>query len=699
MENGADQKKYDYLRENSSQIVDRVEQLATTYDKMLQEGGMSLGKSIKALETSPFEQARAKVKSQLINIAICGAFSSGKSFLVNALMDRITWFSQEATAQDIFTGQDVDRYITLLPTSAQQTNSCPLAILPGAPEDRYRFQVMFADTQTWEDRSDPSMSDEEISRRILAYATDVEEGRIARTLEDQPRTVLRARLFVGEMPLPAVIYDLPGIGGIGEAYLQTVHDALRRADCIVYVASAIKELTDAEFGLLRFVEEIAEQEETRVFFVLTQIDREPEWTKILEKDNQFLRDCFTRDGKPRLDLIGQGFVPISAAAEAKAKGLYDSSRITLAERDLAIEKSGAPSFREMLHEHLTTQSGPAHLREVITEMYGILKDVRAHIQNRNQAEALPLQDAERRIQESKTLIKTLGEKSKALADDLGTLAESTLNTAMACSNPDDLLAQLKGRVAPLINQADVTKDAEIDIIHQAIKNTRDDWLQRPEAGFTVRWAQGWENYQKQALAFLRERVSQAVEEAAVTFPIILGDEFAPEVEDSVIRVKEKLQGVTVARGISLGVTTLGVGSIAAGAFALGGATLAVAPVGVFLIGAGAAGLGWSMLKKRRDLKRLRSPLLDYLPKYSNRVVTQLNTQAKDILAMQKGELLTIVEQLISVQKDNITALENRLKTGDLKIHQDQVRLLNVLEHECKEIEQLIQNPNLWAKSQ
>ncbi len=696
MEAGADQQAYQYLLDNCTLIIGKVEQLVASYDKLLHEDGIALSNSFKELESAPFEQARAKLRSQLINIAVCGAFSSGKSFLISALINRIKWHSEPNT-RDMFAGQEVDRYTTLLPVSPQQTNSCPLAIIPW-PSGK-RFQVMFDDSKQWEDKCDSTTTDEEISRRIQAYATDIAEWRDMRAPADRQRNVVRARLLVGPLPYPAIIYDLPGIGGIGEAYLQAVHEALRLADCIIYVASAIKELTDAEFALLRFVEEIADQEGTPIFFALSQLDREPDWEKILAKDNQFLEECFKNRGDAKKDIIGKGFMPISAAAEAKARGLSEAGRISEADRDRAIEKSGMPAFRQVLQKHLTTHSGPAHLREIITQMYDILKHVRAHIQNREQAELLPLQEADSRIRESRTLIRALSEKSMALSDDLERLGQASLDTALQGTRPEDLLALFQERVEPIINKADVTKDSERDKIQQAIKMVRDEWLQRPEGGFVSAWTKAWNQYQKQSLVLLRERVSQAAEEAAVTFPVIVGDEFAPEMEESAMHVQDRLQVVRVAQQISFGVTGLGIGGVAAGAIAFGSAAFAIAPVGLFLIGVGAAGMGWSAIKKQRDLTKLRAPMIEYLRTYCDQVVMHLDAQARRVIAKQKNEILNVIAQLISVQKDNITALENRLKTGDLKAHQQQIKLLQELENEGNTIEQLISNPRLWPASQ
>ncbi|MEO7841378.1 MAG: hypothetical protein ABIU06_18705 [Anaerolineales bacterium] len=450
-----EQKKYNFIVQSCTEIVSGVEQITSSYERLLLEDGINLVDTIKELEPSPFERSRSKIKSQLINVAVCGAFSSGKSFLISALIDRLQWYERQSSAEDIFEDQKTDGYITFLPTAPEQTNSCPLDVIPFPEEDFSRFEVMFDDTKQWEDKSGVKAKDDEISRKMLAYATDIDQWRVARPSQDIPRNVIRARLFVGKMPIPAIIHDLPGIGGAGEIYLNSVHEALQGADCIVYVASAIKELTDVELGLLRFVEDVSEQNKTPVFFVLSQIDREADWKRVQDKNNQFLREFFTKDGKANKVFIGKGFIPLSAGAEAKAKGRQLKGEIEIEKRDRAIERSGMQIFRDLLLQHLTNHSGPAHLQEIVVQMHGILKSVRTHLANRMQAETVPLENADDRIKEARELVRTLTEKNKVLLTDLEQLGKETLLAGFVDTDADDLLSELKKDVAPLINRLDV----------------------------------------------------------------------------------------------------------------------------------------------------------------------------------------------------------------------------------------------------
>ncbi len=693
MPSQTDSQKYEIAVKNCSKIISDVEHIVEAYQRLLLEEGIELSKTIRELENSPFERARSKIESQLINLAVCGAFSCGKSFLISALVNRLKWYERQSSSEDIFEDQKVDGYVTFLPTAPEQTNSCPLDVIPLRLGEYSRFEVMFEDTKKWEDKSGVNPTDDELSRKMLAYATDIAQWRVARPSQDIPRNVIRARLYVANMPIPAIIHDLPGIGGAGETYLESVHQALRQADCIIYVASAIKELTDAELALLRFVEEISEQNRSPVFFVLSQIDRESEWKRVLEKNNQFLREYFTKDGKANKIFIGKGFMPLSAGAEAKAQELFNKNIIDQKKYENSIKKSGMPTLREALIEHLQNHSGPAHLQEIAVQMHGLLKLARRHIASNIQAETIPLQEAEKSIQESKELIKTLNAKNKVLLEDLEQLGKETLLAGFMHTDPDDLISLLQKEIEPLINSSDVTKEVEIDRIKQEIKRIRDEWLHRSRSGFVDTWNQAWSDYQKQTIILLHEKLAEAAKEASITYPVMPRDEHSPDLGQDAVNLKETIELVNVAWQVSAGIAAFGGsalgGSALAGNVIIGGTAIALGPIGIFLMVVGALGWGWAYMKKQADLRKFRKALIEYLPKYCDQVVEQLKKQAQEDLEKHKGKIVSVVRNLSSVQQDRITTLESRLKTGDLKAHQMRVGLLEELKKECTATDKFI----------
>lgn len=407
---------------------------------------------------------------------------------------------------------------------------------------------------------------------------------------------------------------------------------------------------------------------------------------MLGKNNQFLHKYFTKDGKP--NEIFKEFIPLSAGAEAKAKGKFSQGTIDVLACERAVEKSGMISFRQLILDHLTRYSGPAHLREIVIQMHGILKNIKMHMANRMQAEAVPLEDAEQRKREAKELVRKLTEKNKALLEDLEYLGKATILSGFEKVREGDLLKLLQRDVLPLINKLDVTKDSERDKIEQEIKRVRDQWLQSPGEGFIDTWSRAWSEYQNQTIMFLHDRLSEAVKEAAISYPMIIQDDNTSiDWEGTGFNPKDTLELVGVAFQISAGITTIG-GGVLAGSVVIGGTAVALGPIGLFLLATGVLGLGLAMFKKTVDTKILRKRLTDYLPKYDEQVVAQLRRRAQDDLEKHKGGIINIVRQLIAVQQDQITTLENRLRTGDLKTHQEKIELLRKLEDEASTIEKL-----------
>ena len=95
-------------------------------------------------------------------------------------------------------------YSPFLPSSPEQTSSCPLAVKPTS-EENSRLEVLFSDTNVWENITEPYTGEDDIQRKMLAYLTDVEDWRNARPVKDLPREVKTANLYIPDMSLPAFI--------------------------------------------------------------------------------------------------------------------------------------------------------------------------------------------------------------------------------------------------------------------------------------------------------------------------------------------------------------------------------------------------------------------------------------------------------------------------------------------------------------
>lgn len=680
--------EYQDAFESCEAIINSVEALSTRYQELLAPDAIILANTIRQLGGNPFDRARRTMKSQLITVAVCGGFSSGKSFLISAIVNRLAWYTRPSTVDSLFANDTQDAYATFLPTAPEQTNSCPLDIIPAPDGTRSRFEVLFEDTEQWELIGGGNASDDELSRMMLAYATDIEHWRSTRPATHRARKVLRARLHVANMPIPAVIHDLPGIGGAGELHQATVQEALKSADCIVYVASAIKELTEAELCLLRVVEEISDIRSTPVFFILSQKDREQEWQSVQRKNNQFLNEYFRRDGKPNQLLIGEGFIPVSAADEAKAKGWFDSGRFDDAKLSRAIEQSGMAHFRRLLLTHLNQNSGPAHLREIVLQMQRVFKGLRQHINQTTQTTSLPVEEANERIQKSKDLVRAITEKKQQLVQQLEELAKTTKLAAFLDTSDTHFQVVLRREVEPLIASVDLTRASERDKIQQLMKQVRDSWLNRSEKGFFATWGKAWKEYLRHTVILLHERLADAAKEAAITYPEIHHDGEQLQFDEVGISAKDALEVFKIAWQMSAGLSTFGAGALAGSVF-IGGTAVALGPIGVFLLASGVLGLGLSRIKKQTDLQRIRKQFIEYLPVYSRGVCEILERQVDEDFERHRGIVVAVISELIGIQEDQIATLQHRLEAGDLVVNRNRIERLEAIAADCKRIEQAI----------
>lgn len=682
-----------YLKLNKAteKIIDSLESVATKYTEILAKDNIRISESIRELDDSPFERVRSKMKSQLMNMVVCGEFSSGKSFLISGLINRITWYP---TLGKGFMKEPGDGYAPFLPASPKETNSCLLTIQPSQFSDvRSHFEVVFEDTKLWEDKSESYQDESDIHRLMLAYATEFEEYRNGRTTQDLARKVLKARVHISHMLFPAYIHDLPGIGGIGEEdYLEMVQDAVRQADVVIYVASAIKPLTKAELNLLSFVEDVTRINKCPVLFVMSQIDREEHYKQVLETNNRFLKENFSKT------FSGQTFIPVSPAVEAKAKTKYEKHEISEAVRDEGINESGMPILRQRLREYLINTSGPLHLREIVLRMNYLLENVTLHIDSRVNSLSVPIYEAEKRLQELNQLVTSLISKRESIRSDLEEHAKSVLKQAFSNADSDNLLVLLRNELEPIIRDKDkdILDEKVRHDIEQKKKEIRDKWLCQPN-GPEVSWSKAFGSYQKQTIILLQAKLEEAIEEAEIK-----GTSLAEFIRDKTLRSDADFNSsisATIGAASSTWQTLLSIVSIGtagytglagAGTIVVGGVTIAAAPIALLFLAAGGFGFGWSYWRKKEERRKLRQQMIDQLPKYADEIRTQLEVQAKQFIEAYQGEIIGIINHLIASQQDSMTAIKRELSDGDLRRNREKLKEATSLQEICKKLESEIQ---------
>lgn len=684
---------YSAIREQYDEILRRVTVVAEEFEALLSEVGAedTAGKS--SYNQRILHTLKERADSELLSIAFFGEFSAGKTFLISGLIGQMEYFRHGG----------LDQYATLLPTSPRHTSNCPVAVepLPAGKRENV-FSVLFEDAETWEQKRPVHVA------IIGAYASDLPGAAAQRVNKDRTRKVLVAKLEIASSPLKARLYDLPGFSQVGVNFENTIQEFLVKADCIVYVASAEKPINEKELDMLRDIYNHHKITGKPVFFVLTKIDKNKEvdpasghiqWEEVQQANNEFLETYFrTQDGKADRTFIGHGFVPSSAAQEAKGR--------FLAIEDLELSKSlikesRMNELRGMFNDYLQNSSGPLHLAELTAEIQKLLARLSQDISSREISESTPLEEARSSIKGFRAQRSALIEGKSVLEDELLKLGNIATGRAFAGSDPDDLAKWLEDRLATKIRTSDVLSEKIFHEIETEKANIVREWLGRDANALVPRWSKSWESFVEQST----ERMHQLFERAtlahfeAVTEELEGGkgaDISSSEIErraksqyedHKVQTLKDTLEVLsttwktwTVVAGV--GATGI-ISSIAAAAAA---PTLAVlGPIGFAILATAGIGAAYGKWKLSQQRQKRQEELLIDLPIYSRRVVSSYRDQASEFVRIRIGLLMEAIDNEIDRLSGSINSLEQRLVTGEYVNRTKRLETLNQLSLEAGKI--------------
>ena len=111
---------YDSLRESYESILLTTSATAQDFESLLREVNEETLVTKNGYTQKTFVVLRERADSELLSLAFFGAFSSGKSFLISGVNNKIEIFKHEGR----------DQFAPLLPASPRHTSSCPVAVEP-----------------------------------------------------------------------------------------------------------------------------------------------------------------------------------------------------------------------------------------------------------------------------------------------------------------------------------------------------------------------------------------------------------------------------------------------------------------------------------------------------------------------------------------------------------------------------------------
>lgn len=443
---------------------------------------------------------RTRAASTLINVALLGYFSSGKSFLLSGLQGGL-----ELVEVPTESGESGDKYVGLLPSSPVPTTSWPFSVVPvdaqaGVDASGTGFlRVRFADAppDEWED-----VGNSPAPAVVEAYAMG--EGDIANRLRPhRGREVAEVELLLADAPLPAKFYDLPGVGSANTTHNAIVRRALLDADCYLYVTPAHRTLSDDDLGLIRALYDHCllpgqNNQRKRVVWVVTAIDtashldrhNQPAWKATVARNNQYLRDNFKLpDDRPDLEFIGEGFIHVSPAWEASAVKRAAEGAVAAAHRER--NKGNMAALRQAIEDLISTGTGTRHIAAMAAEARYLLGQRHEALKERLQTERLEIDELKERLELQRRRLELLDTALPTIREELERRLHHRIQRA---SRPFNRLANhLHSALDAVIRETDLNKPTKANQIQVAKAQSLRAWLESPTGPVTL-WTQEYEAF-------------------------------------------------------------------------------------------------------------------------------------------------------------------------------------------------------------
>jgi signal recognition particle receptor subunit beta len=509
------------------------------------------------------EQTRANMSARLISVAVAGEFKRGKSTLVNAILQT-----------------------AVCPVDADIVTAVPTAVRYGERAQAIAFVEPVGDGVQATTEDVPLDA-------VYSYVSEV----------GNPGNSRRLQMVEVALPLPILrsglcLVDTPGVGGLDSAHGVITLSALSQADGVLFVTDASQELTAPEIEFLRTAVERC----PNAVCVVTKTDLYMEWRRIVELDEQHLRDA-------GLDVE---VVPVSSLLRLGADG----------DPEVLVE-SGFPALVDFLLgkvvANATARTVDAAEREV--------DFIAAQLEDRLRAEQAVLD----KPAEARAVVERLDDastKSQQLASPTATWQQ------MLTDGIQDLVAHVEFDLQERLRT--VMRDAEAIIDEGDPKHTWPDievWLRRQAVTASVA---NYDRMQAEARE-LADRVAEAFDLAAGE----VSSAASVDVSDSLATVRMasaaslENPGGRVASMLIAGRTATLLPMILVGA--LGHLLLPViAPIALVL----AAGIGQKVIRdeRRRQVAYRRQQAKNAARKYVDEVAFMVSKDSRDALRITQRAL-------------------------------------------------------------
>jgi hypothetical protein len=277
------------------------------------------------------ERAVARLRDGRFVLAVVGEFSSGKSFLLNALLEKVE-FEERSGGKRIagLLATDINPSTATITELAYAKDESATAIFPNGREERIPLD------------------------RLARFVAVGEEGKLHdATDEDDTSAPALVRVAVDSRFLQGgfVVADTPGLASINPAHRRATLSYLPGADAVLYLIDTQQPFTEGDASFLGIVRRYIES----VFIVQTKIDL---W-RMKEGDREAWQSAAHRIvAQAAVHAPGTPVFPLSAREYAEGLLTHD---------DALIAQSRFREFLGALDASLVATTGRSRLRRAAAE--------------------------------------------------------------------------------------------------------------------------------------------------------------------------------------------------------------------------------------------------------------------------------------------------------------------------------------------
>ena len=489
-----------------ARLVDALKRAESWFVNLSDLRGFEIRESVNENELyAALTQLRTRAASTLINIAMFGAFSSGKSFLVSGMQGHLDVI--EAEGSD---GLPAEKFIGLLPSSPIPMSACPAQIVPVVGEDDLDctgqgfMRVRFTDPDEWS-----NVGNSPIPAMVAAYAT-VNGDVVNRLAPHRRREVAQVEILISGYKLPAKLYDLPGYGSVITTHDVIIKTAMNDADCFIFVTRANRTLGEEDLDLIHVLYTHCKSWNKRVIWVLTGIDEAtnldhtnmPGWISVIKQNNRYLEDNFQISGQPDRAFIGGGFIGVSPASEARAGMQEEAGNNTLAGR--LRKASQMEALRQEIQSLIDREAGPAHIAEIASKARALLGPLAKAASDRLREERIPVDEQSSLLAATQEQIQRVDAALFRMKDDLTRSLET--RATRASRSFVGLAAHLHAELDELIHETDLRSPRKANQINNTRFQLIKSWAEQP-GGPAELWEEQLKQFAQDIYGWLRKNVN------------------------------------------------------------------------------------------------------------------------------------------------------------------------------------------------